>query len=230
MNNKEKAKMIYFMYKIKEKEEMLDGYIPDKLEEISNYIRSGFYNLKRCDTIDTRFDIELDIFDRASKPGALWQSRLVSIYQIYATIIGVLDARYDKYNSDLDWANDFHNEEDIKLCKENISLIIDKRNKIIKDYYEITPHEESDSIKKAVSQIPSHKGFTKLCSDLPEKFNKLPGEFMKFYLLGYNGSLYFREDDILKLYNDLVANYEATTLKKEYHRNLVRKLIPKDNN
>lgn len=228
MKDLNKAKIIYFMYKTKEAND--NTYYIDPLEEVSNCIRRGFNNLKNADTIEIRKDIEIDIFRSASYPGNLWTHRLISIYQIYATIIGVLDARYDEYKKNLEFEKSFNNEDKIKLCEERIKLIIEKRNKIIEDYNEVVHTNKYDNIKRVISEIPSHKEFDKLCSDMTKSFNNQEGEFMKFYLIGYTKSLYFDEDDAIKLYNDLLADYKKTFLKKEYHRKLVKRLIPKDNN
>lgn len=228
MKDKDKAKIIHFAYKVKEKKESFN-YDINGLEQVSNYISDGFHNLKKNDTIKTRSEIEYNIYKYSSYPGFLWQSRLIAIYHIYATIIGVLDARYDSYNRDLAFENGFYfkNEENINLCKKNIDIIKDTRNKIIEDYYEIIPSDELDIIKNIITEIPLHKEFDKLCNDMKTHYHSgsLQGEFMTSYLLGYNKSLYFDETEVINLYYDLLVDYKEEYLKKEYHRNLVKKLI-----
>lgn len=228
MKDINKAKIIHFMYKIKEANE--DTYDTSPFEKVSNCIKMGFNNLENVDTIDTRTDIEFDIFGKSSCPGGLWELKLISIYQIYATIIGVLDARYDEYNKQLEFEKRFNNEDEIKLYEEMIKLILEKRNKIIEDYNEILSIGKIYSVKISASEIPLHKGFDKLCSNMVKNFNSEEGEFMMLYLLGYTKSLYFDEEAAIRLYNDLLSDYKKSILKKEYHRKLVKRLISEDNN
>ena len=60
---------------------------------------------------------EYNIYKKTEYPGGLWLSKQKYIYQIYATIIGVLDARYDSYNRMLNFEEEriFKNEDDITL-------------------------------------------------------------------------------------------------------------------
>ena len=53
----------------------------------------------------------------------------------------------------------------------------------------------------------------------------LQGEFMFSYLLGYNKSLFFCENELIEIYDDLINDYKKVTLQKEYHNRLVKKLV-----
>ena len=45
------------------------------------------------------------------------------------------------------------------------------------------------------------------------------------YLLGYNKSLFFYENELIEIYDDLINDYKKVTLQKEYHNRLVKKLV-----
>lgn len=228
MNDINKAKILYLKYKIKENNEY-NGNGTDALEEVSKYIKSGFDNLKAINTVETRSQIEYNIYKKAEYPGALWLSKQKYIYQIYATIIGVLDARYDSYNRMLNFEEEriFKNEDEINNYKESIKLILNKRNKIVNDYYDIISSDELDIIKETIEEVPFHKQFVKLSDDMTIHYysGNLQGEFMFSYLLGYNKSLFFCENELIKIYDDLINDYKKVTLQKEYHNRLVKKLV-----
>lgn len=228
MNDINKAKILYLKYKIKESQEY-NGNGTDALEEVSKYIKSGFDNLKAINTVETRSQIEYNIYKKAEYPGGLWLSKQKYIYQIYATIIGVLDARYDSYNRMLNFEEEsiFKNEDEINNYKENIKLILNKRNKIVNDYYDIISSDELDIIKETIEEVPFHKQFVKLSDDMTTNYysGNLQGEFMFSYLLGYNKSLFFYENELIEIYDDLINDYKKVTLQKEYHNRLVKKLV-----
>lgn len=228
MNDINKAKILYLKYKIKESQEY-NGNGTDALEEVSKYIKSGFDNLKAINTVETRSQIEYNIYKKTEYPGFLWLSKQKYIYQIYATIIGVLDARYDSYNRMLNFEEEriFKNEDEINNYKENIKLILNKRNKIVNDYYDIISSDELDIIKETIKEVPFHKQFVKLSDDMTTHYysGNLQGEFMFSYLLGYNKSLFFYENELIEIYDDLINDYKKVTLQKEYHNRLVKKLV-----
>lgn len=228
MNDINKAKILYLKYKIKESNEY-NGNGTDALEEVSKYIKSGFDNLKAINTVETRSQIEYNIYKKTEYPGFLWLSKQKYIYQIYATIIGVLDARYDSYNRMLNFEEEsiFKNEDEINNYKENIKLILNKRNKIVNDYYDIISSDELDIIKETIKEVPFHKQFVKLSDDMTTHYysGNLQGEFMFSYLLGYNKSLFFYENELIEIYDDLINDYKKVTLQKEYHNRLVKKLV-----
>lgn len=228
MNDINKAKILYLKYKIKESNEY-NGNGTDALEEVSKYIKSGFDNLKAINTVETRSQIEYNIYKKTEYPGFLWLSKQKYIYQIYATIIGVLDARYDSYNRMLNFEEEriFKNEDEINNYKENIKLILNKRNKIVNDYYDIISSDELDIIKETIEEVPFHKQFVKLSDDMTTNYysGNLQGEFMFSYLLGYNKSLFFYENELIEIYDDLINDYKKVTLQKEYHNRLVKKLV-----
>lgn len=228
MNDINKAKILYLKYKIKESNEY-NGNGTDALEEVSKYIKSGFDNLKAINTVETRSQIEYNIYRKTEYPGFLWLSKQKYIYQIYATIIGVLDARYDDYNRMLNFEEEriFKNEDEINNYKENIKLILNKRNKIVNDYYDIISSDELDIIKETIEEVPFHKQFVKLSDDMTTNYysGNLQGEFMFSYLLGYNKSLFFYENELIEIYDDLINDYKKVTLQKEYHNRLVKKLV-----
>lgn len=228
MNDINKAKILYLKYKIKENNEY-NGNGTDALEEVSKYIKSGFDNLKAINTVETRSQIEYNIYKKTKYPAALWLSKQKYIYQIYATIIGVLDARYDDYNRMLNFEEEqiFKNEDEINNYKENIKLILNKRNKIVNDYYDIISSDELDIIKETIEEVPFHKQFVKLSDDMTTHYysGNLQGEFMFSYLLGYNKSLFFYENELIEIYDDLINDYKKVTLQKEYHNRLVKKLV-----
>lgn len=228
MNDINKAKILYLKYKIKESNEY-NGNGTDALEEVSKYIKSGFDNLKAINTVETRSQIEYNIYKKTEYPGFLWLSKQKYIYQIYATIIGVLDARYDSYNRMLNFEEEriFKNEDEINNYKKNIKLILNKRNKIVNDYYDIISSDELDIIKETIEEVPFHKQFVKLSDDMTTNYysGNLQGEFMFSYLLGYNKSLFFCENELIEIYDDLINDYKKVTLQKEYHNRLVKKLV-----
>lgn len=228
MNDINKAKILYLKYKIKESNEY-NGNGTDALEEVSKYIKSGFDNLKAINTVETRSQIEYNIYKKTKYPGGLWLSKQKYIYQIYATIIGVLDARYDSYNRMLNFEEEriFKNEDEINNYKKNIKLILNKRNKIVNDYYDIISSDELDIIKETIEEVPFHKQFVKLSDDMTTNYysGNLQGEFMFSYLLGYNKSLFFYENELIEIYDDLINDYKKVTLQKEYHNRLVKKLV-----
>ena len=228
MNDINKAKILYLKYKIKENNEY-NGNGTDALEEVSKYIKSGFDNLKAINTVETRSQIEYNIYKKNEYHGALWLSKQKYIYQIYATIIGVLDARYDSYNRMLNFEEEriFKNEDEINNYKENIKLILNKRNKIVNDYYDIISSDGLDIIKETIEEVPFHKQFVKLSDDMTTNYysGNLQGEFMFSYLLGYNKSLFFCENELIEIYDDLINDYKKVTLQKEYHNRLVKKLV-----
>ena len=228
MNDINKAKILYLKYKIKESNEY-NGNGTDALEEVSKYIKSGFDNLKAINTVETRSQIEYNIYKQIEYHGGLWLSKQKYIYQIYATIIGVLDARYDSYNRMLNFEEEriFKNEDEINNYKENIKLILNKRNKIVNDYYDIISSDGLDIIKETIEEVPFHKQFVKLSDDMTTNYysGNLQGEFMFSYLLGYNKSLFFCENELIEIYDDLINDYKKVTLQKEYHNRLVKKLV-----
>lgn len=228
MNDINKAKILYLKYKIKENNEYI-GNGTDALEEVSKYIKSGFDNLKAINTVETRSQIEYNIYKKTEYPAGLWLSKQKYIYQIYATIIGVLDARYDSYNRMLNFEEEriFKNEDEINNYKENIKLILNKRNKIVNDYYDIISSDGLDIIKETIEEVPFHKQFVKLSDDMTTNYysGNLQGEFMFSYLLGYNKSLFFCENELIEIYDDLINDYKKVTLQKEYHNRLVKKLV-----
>lgn len=228
MNDINKAKILYLKYKIKESNEYI-GNGTDALEEVSKYIKSGFDNLKAINTVEIRSQIEYNIYKKTEYPGGLWLSKQKYIYQIYATIIGVLDARYDSYNRMLNFEEEriFKNEDEINNYKENIKLILNKRNKIVNDYYDIISSDGLDIIKETIEEVPFYKQFVKLSDDMTTNYysGNLQGEFMFSYLLGYNKSLFFCENELIEIYDDLINDYKKVTLQKEYHNRLVKKLV-----
>lgn len=46
----------------------------------------------------------------------------------------------------------FKNEDEINNYKENIKLILNKRNKIVNDYYDIISSDELDIIKETIKR------------------------------------------------------------------------------
>ena len=121
----------------------------------------------------------------------------------------------------------FKNEDEINNYKENIKLILNKRNKIVNDYYDIISSDELDIIKETIEEVPFHKQFVKLSDDMTTHYysGNLQGEFMFSYLLGYNKSLFFYENELIEIYDDLINDYKKVTLQKEYHNRLVKKLV-----
>lgn len=233
MNDLSKAKILCLKYKLKENMEYKDDGI-DYLDEVISYIKSGFNNLKAIDTIETRSQMEYDIYNKTEYPGGLWLCKQNYIYQIYATIIGVLDAKYDDYSRMLkrEEENIFKNEKEIKMCEENIKKILKDRNKIVKDYYEIVSYDGLNIVGEIIKEIPTHKEFIKLSNSMRKQYysGNLQGEFMVSYLLGYNKSLFFDENKLINAYDELLNEYKKTSLEKEYHSKLVKKLVFKKEN
>lgn len=241
MDKMEMAKKIYLEYKEKENREY-NFWRVDKLEEVSNYIKSGFDRLRILDIVWTRSQIEENIYKRSGIYGPFSREKSKALYQIYATIIGVLDARYDEANRHINRNVDFINKfgcteddrykEEINLEKEFIKLIIEERSNIKEDYISMMPWHEVPIIKDIIDVVPMNKDFDKLCDDMRKNYESdgLHGWFMISYFMGYNNSLFFDYEKIIELYNDLMYEYKIDALKMENNKNKVKELMLSKNN
>ena len=57
-----------------------------------------------------------------------WEKEIVYRYNIFASIIGVIDGKIDEFNRDIAWDIKFDRTREVELHKENINKLIAKRN------------------------------------------------------------------------------------------------------
>lgn len=228
-----KSKLILNLYKIKE--ELSKTPNTNALNEISKSLKSAFYDLENCILIETRADIEFTLNKKTSYDAFLWQERLVATYQVFATMLGIIDARYDYLERNIKFHSEFTNtSEDIKEEKEQQEQLLAHRDKILSDYLGITPSQELNIVKEVLKEPLSYKFFSKLFEDMIEnRYNfSLQEEVIISYMNGYNKSLCFQVEEIMKIYDILLSKFNKRNMKYndnlEYIKSLQKKLENQD--
>jgi hypothetical protein len=218
MFDNEKAKLIINFYKAKE------NILPEcsYLNKLYNELKIGFNNLKRCEDIDSRAAMEMMLKNETVTPGFLWQEKLVAEYKVFLTMIGVIDARYDSLEKEID--GEVMNQEYIQNLIEKKNILIGYRNKIIGDYMEIGTPAKLEILPIVLECVPSHQKFSELLEDMVKNHYQLSlqGEVITSYLNGYNISLRFYLEEAMAIYENLLSKYKKVLTKNIEYKKLVK--------
>lgn len=150
-------------------------------------------------------------------------------------MLGIIDARYDYLERNIKFHSEFTNtSEDIKEEKEQQEQLLAHRDKILSDYLGITPSQELNIVKEVLKEPLSYKFFSKLFEDMIEnRYNfSLQEEVIISYMNGYNKSLCFQVEEIMKIYDILLSKFNKRNMKYndnlEYIKSLQKKLENQD--
>lgn len=229
MFEKEKAKFILGIYKIKEQN--LNTIEVSKLEELSNNLKTNFNRLNNAILINSRSEMELLINTSTSYPAFIWQEKLASIFNITSLLLGAIDHRYDDLMRNLDFQYQRENVEQITNLQIELELLLNYRNKVIEDFDEFVIEDENRDIINLIRRVykttPSYKAFDKIFNDMQNKHYQfeLQGINIQNYMLGYNNSLSFYIEELLGIYEDLLSVYYKKRNKITKDKNIVKKLV-----
>lgn len=210
MLEREKSKSILNLYKIKEELSKVTKKDNNVLNGVSKSLKSAFNDLENCILIETRANIEFILNNKTSYNAFLWQERLVATYQVFATMLGVIDARYDYIERSIKFHSEFTNtKEEIQEEKDKQEQLLVHRDKVLTDYLSVTSSDELNIVKEVLKEHPSYKAFNKLFEDMKENtYNfSLQGEVISSYMNGYNKSLHFYVEEIMKIYETLFSEF-----------------------
>ena len=230
MSCTKRSKAILMLYQIKEK--LIKNPTMSVLEDMSLYLEDNFKSLEACYMISTRASIEIILNHRTSYPAFLNQDKLVYIYHIFMTMLGIIDGRYDDYNRDVDYANkrgDVNSIQNIEKRKNQLEVY---RRDILYNYIQLTEYSELNNLQKNFFEninmdvIPFYKNFNNLCENMQSNHYQLSlqGEIISSYMNGYNKSLYFLPNEIMKVYESLFSKFNNKMIKHKKHEDMVKKL------
>lgn len=213
-----KENIILLLYKLKEKT-IKKSKEKEPLKEIKIELKNNFNNLMNVLCEETRFSIEQNIKREACIRSSHTQDKLVYTYSIFATILGILDARYDDTQDHIK-RND---QDQINLELKNLDKILNYRQEAIEEFLNIENIRVDSPIYETLTNIPAYTNFNKLFND---KYHILINqEVIKSYMSGYSKSLYFDLEDILIFYRELFYKLHLVMIKQEKNKTIVKKLI-----
>ena len=211
MLEEQKNKIILGKYKIREGIlNLISIKDKDTLKLYKQFLNKNLKTLKRIDATSTRAAIEMKINKKASYPAFDWQVELVSLNNIFALMLGVIDARIDDYQRDLEFQKHFNDREEIQEIEFKLLELCECRMKVVQDFETIFKKDDMTVIKETIQHNPSYKNFDNLFKDMKENHYNLSiqGQLISSYMLGYNNSLYIQPQDIMPYYNQIISEYK----------------------
>lgn len=220
MLEKEKNKAILRKYKIKEG--MLNIFFSKKTKNLKLYkefLDNNLKTLKKINTTFTRSCIELKLNKKTVYPAFEWQKEIVSLNNIFAMMLGIIDARYDHYKRDFEFQKTFNDVEEMRDITLKQKKLSEYRSEIIQDYQTLFKREDMQIIKETIMYNPSYKNFDNLFKDMQENSYSLAiqGQLISAYMFGYNNSLFIRPEDIIPYYNKIIGEYKLDVSKNNYN-------------
>lgn len=226
MFENEKNKLILGKYKFKEDFLNLIYFKNTKpLKLYRQFLNNNLNILKRIDTTSTRAKINLKLGEKALIPAFNWQEKIVSINNIFAMMLGIIDARNDQYERDLEYQRFFNEKEEIQDIETNQKSLSESRSKILKDYASVFERDDMEIIKETMMCNPSYKNFDNLFKHMKKNSYSLviQGQLISAYMLGYNNSLYISLEDIMPYYDQTISEYRLNKSKNNYNYQKVKK-------
>lgn len=222
-----KRKQLLSLYEQKEKLQILKK--EDNLKEICDYINSNFKELEKCKVALTRADIAIKINNSTTYSAFLWQQELVAMYRVYATILGIIDARQDYCENSIEFYSKFEGtENDILEVEKKSNKYQQYREKILEDYLSMTNSSEPKIINTVLRTNHSYDLFAKLFDDMINNhYNiSLQGEVVSSYMKGYNASMRFYPEKVMDFYDKKKARFDKKMSKMTNDIEKVKKLMP----
>lgn len=199
------------------------------LKLYKDFLNCNLKKLKRVDLTFTRSFVELELMKKTTIPAFDWQVQIVSLNNIFAMMLGIIDSRYDNNNRDLKFQKNFNNTEEINCIETKQNKLCELRNKIIKEYKQLFKREDMEVIKDTINCRPSYKNFENIFKDIQENNYSLSiqGQFISAYMFGYNNSLYINPDEIIPYYDKIMSEYKFFKEKNNYKIKKIKYLITK---
>jgi len=193
----------------------------NKLKLYKKFLHSNFKNLKKIRVRSTRSEIKISINEKTSYLAFDWQEEIISLNNIYAMILGIIDGRNDEYERNLIFENNFNNIKEIERIKFKQLELSKVRTKITQDYGSISEINHLEVIKETINCTPSYINFDNLFKDMKENSYNLviQGHLISAYMFGYNNSLYILPQDIIPYYNQIISEYKLSEAKLENKKN-----------
>lgn len=185
MLEKPRNKLILGRYKLKEG--ILNLFVSEKRENLKIYkdfLNKNLKILKRINTTSTRVNIEINLNKKTSFPAFDWQEEIVSLNNIFAMMLGIIDARKASYEKELGVYETFNEINEIRKIDLEQKKLSESRVKIIQDYESICEEKDMQIIKQAIKCVPSYKNFDKLFEDMKENSYNLviQGQLISAYM------------------------------------------------
>ena len=228
MLEKEKNKFILGKYKLKEGMlNLLSSKKTTALKLYKNFLDDNLKNLKRIDATSTRSSIEFKLNKNTSYPAFNWQEELVSLNNIFAMMLGIIDARNDQHERSLEFQRSFNETEEIHNIESKQKELNEIRIGILKDYESVFVRKDMEVIKETMKCNPSYLNFNNLFKDMNKNSYSLviQGQLISSYMLGYNNSLYIHPQDIISYYDQIISNYKLDKTKNDYNKQKVNSLL-----
>lgn len=227
MLEKEKNKLILSKYKLKEGIlNVFSAKSPKHLKLYKDFLDENLKTLKRINTTDTRKNIEMKLYNQSSIPAFDWQLKLVSLNNIFAMMLGIIDARNDYYKRCKDFYQTFDDIKEIQNIEVEENKLIEYRNKITNDYQLFLERDDMTVIKETIVYNPSYEKFDILFKDMKKNSYNLviQGQLISAYMFGYNKSLCIFPQDIIPYYNKIISAYKLDKAKNNFDYQKMKKI------
>lgn len=224
MLEKERAKLILGQYKFKEGiKKLFSSREPKSLKVYKAFLNSNLKKLKRINHTATRAKISLEVNKKSTSPDE-WQVERVSLNNIFAMMLGIIDARnedYQRTKAFLGSSNSDDYAEDLRIAQPELSKY---RIKIKEDYRALPANYKDRAIEETINCNPSHNNFDKLFDDMQKNHYQLSiqGQFISAYMFGYNNSLSILPDEIAPYYDKILSEYNLNKAKQNYNYKKVK--------
>lgn len=210
MLEKQINKLILGKYKLKEGTlKLFNLKKTNTLKLYKDFFDSNLKTLKRIDATSTRAAIEMEINKKSKMPAFDWQSKIVSLNNIFAMMLGIIDARNDQCERDLEFQKAFNDIKEIHDIELKQLELRDYRNKVIQDFEILFKRDDMNFIKQTIKCNPSYQNFDNLFENMKKNHYNLSiqGQLISAYMFGYNNSLYIQPQDIMPYYNQIISEY-----------------------
>lgn len=198
------------------------------LKLYKTYLGENLKELKRVECTETKSKIKSELGIKTTSPVFDSEQRLVSIYDIIATMLGIIDARNSEYKRQIEFYRNLIDDEEISETVKKQSELEEYREMILNDYFDILPKGVDDFpvINETFITSPSYKYFNKLFKHIEKNDYKLSIQenVVDAYMLGYKHSLCIYPDQILPYYRKVIAKYKAVKEKNNFNIQKVKYL------
>ena len=181
--------------------------------------------------METKSKIKFELEIKTIYPVFDWKQRLVSIYDIIATMLGIIDARNSEYKRQIEFYHNLIDDEEISEIVKKQSELEEYREMILNDYFDILPKNADNfpEINETFRTSPSYKYFDKLFKYLEMNDYKLliQEDVVDAYMLGYKHLLCIYPDQILPYYRKVIAEYKTVKEKNNLNIQKVKYLTSK---
>ena len=228
----EKLKSDLILRKIKLEEKKLENNCNkiNELDELKNLIDSSINELIRILYSEARQSIEFTKYKKSSMCAEDWQLMIVAYNNIFAIILGVIDARINDYYREINYLKKFNKKDNIDTYDKLILELREKRYKVLELYKQIPIDNNPDIILNVLEKEQSYLFFNLMSDSIVknECSHNFFGELIISYMKGYNNSLYFDEDKIIDYFNDKLKLYKHSIIHSIDQTIIVKKLINKN--